>query len=227
MNNYHICTCEPKVDHSDHNKEMSGDWDEDWDKDWDEDYDYYEDESNFDFEGDWFGDLLNPPCQEELTYYDDCDFGEICLLSYYTDSCTNETTCVQSLTWDWEEWEEYDCTDGVVFAEQYCEIECFYEECGPEHSTDDVCWVEICEDGCGFYNCSLWYQIENEWFGEYCEEEPEPLISFPDFRMGDVIRTVRETGSSYEDTIRQTFDTLCDAEDKECNQGADTIIGVL
>jgi len=45
--------------------------------------------------------------------------------------------------------------------------------------------------------------------------------------MGDVIRTVRETGSSYEDTIRQTFDTLCDAEDKECNQGADTIIGVL
>lgn len=77
---------------------------------------------------------------------------------------------------------------------------------------DDACWEEICDDGCGNYVCQIWYQIEGEWYGEYCPEEEEGL-GLPDFRIGDAFGAVMRGGRMYQDTIEDVFSTFCEDDD--------------
>lgn len=136
---------------------------------------------------------------------------------------------MQDISWGVGDWDFYDCINGTISVEEECLIVCDYSECPDDHGGDDVCWIEECDDGCGFYNCSLWYEIDGEWFGEYCPEEEEPwmlpLPEFPDFRPGDVIQQIIEGGAAYEDTIRNAFEALC--EDELCIQNGKNLVDLL
>lgn len=107
---------------------------------------------------------------------------------------------------------------------QTCEVYCEYVDCGEDHSGDDVCWMEICDDGCGLYNCSLWYQLEGEWYGEYCPEE-EMMFDLPELRLGDAMFAIMRAGKMYEGTVEQVFDTFCSPDDQECLKGKDQLVG--
>lgn len=115
---------------------------------------------------------------------------------------------MQDYTWDFNEWGQEDCTDGVVQVEQVCESACEYLECDESHQKDDVCWVELCDDGCGNETCAVWFQVEGEWYGENCPEE-ESGIELPDFRIGDAFSAILRGGRMYQDTIQEVFTTFC------------------
>lgn len=134
----------------------------------------------------------------------------MCIITWFTDPCTGEKWCQQDVTYDFIEWDTFDCTEGIADASENCEYYCEYEDCGEDHSTDEACWVEVCDDGCGNYNCSLWYQVDGEWYGEYC---PEDDLGLPEFRVGDALGAVMRAGRMYENTIEQVFDSFCAPDD--------------
>merc|ERR1719313_2547817 len=167
-------------------------WDEDW-KNWEEDWNKNASAWNTSMGGDqdwanddWFGALVNPPCQPDCEV-SDCEYCVFCTLTNCVDPCTGNKTCTQDTALEWGQWEQVDCSNGPVPLEKSCEIFCEYTDCA-EAGSDDVCWVETCDDGCGFSNCSTWYQKDGEWFGEYCEAAQGPGDFLPDFRVQDVAK---------------------------------------
>ena len=75
------------------------------------------------------------------------------------------------------------------------------------------------------YNCSIWYEVEGEWYGELCEDSDR--WEGPDFRIGDVFSGVRNTGLKYRNTIEDIFNTLCPPGDVQCLEGKDNLINTL
>lgn len=179
------------------------DWNQTWDQTWDDSLDFND--------TDWFGALVNADCQDEC-YQSDCGFGVQCWVNQCRDICTNTTTCSQDVlkTWD-SEWENYDCSNGIV--ELKCEEECEYTEC--EDSEYEVCWEENCFDGCGNNNCSVWFQVDGDWYGQECEDGS----AFADFRPQDLINGINQIGLAYGDTIDSLWDLFCDPNDPQCTQG--------
>lgn len=174
--------------------------------------------------GDWFGDIVNNECAPECEVAD-CEYGQFCILTTCVDPCTGESTCVQDVTFNFEEWEQVDCAEGAVELEQECEEVCEYLECDESHEFDEVCWVEVCDDGCGTESCSVWFQVEGEWYGEYCPEEEG--LELPEFRIGDAFGAVMRGGRAYGDTIEEVFTTFCEPDDQECLNGGKDIVNLL
>jgi len=92
------------------------------------------------------------------------------------------------------EWEEYDCSQGVLDIQPNCTEECTYTDCSGENN-GETCWVEECMDGCEIYNCTIWFQQDNEWYGEVCEEEETSFLS--EVRVQDVVSGSMQLGKQY------------------------------
>jgi hypothetical protein len=120
--------------HDDREGDDHHDWEhhDDDNMDWEAEWGSNPSEGDMEFEGDWFGDLVNNPCAEECEVTD-CEYGEICLETWCTDPCTGDRWCTQDLTFNYDEWEQYDCTEGLVAADQECEEVCEYLECDESH----------------------------------------------------------------------------------------------
>ena len=73
----------------------------DWDEEDGEHGDYHDMDEEDD---DWFGSLVNDECAPDCVV-EDCEYGQFCILTTCVDPCTGEETCVQDVTFDWEEWE--------------------------------------------------------------------------------------------------------------------------
>jgi hypothetical protein len=210
------------------------DW-ENWEGEWDvEKHDWnstehqeWEQDWNATGGDDWFGQIVNNPCAPECLV-DACEQDNVamCLETWCTDPCTGNRQCTQDITLDWNEWEQFNCTDGLKESNRTCEQVCEYLECDESHEFDDACWEELCDDGCGNVNCSIWYQVEGEWYGEYCPEE-EALIDLGEFNMGEALFSLIKAGRMYEDTILETFDTLCPQNDTECKNGGQELVDTL
>jgi len=196
----------------------SSQWDEDW-KNWENEWN--KNKTNYNNsqwnENDWFGNLINPPCEPECEVQN-CEYGVFCTLTYCKNPCDGNVTCTQDTALEWDQWEQVDCSNGPVELKKECNIFCEYLSCA-EEGTDDVCWIEKCDDGCDFRNCSQWRQVDNEWFGEYCDTE-EPVNFLPDVRIQDLASTISETGLKYQNTIEDAFKTFCPPGDEECLNGS-------
>jgi hypothetical protein len=110
------------------------------------------------------------------------------------------------------EWEEFDCSNGIIDVQPTCIEECTYEDCSSENN-GEVCWVEECKDGCDIYNCTIWYQKDEVWYGEVCEEE---MNLMPDVRVQDVFTGSQMLVNVYNNTIFDVLDQVCAADDIEC-----------
>jgi len=216
---------------------MTGDWnmtgsDQNWgdvdkmDYDYENmDYDYESEDVNYDNleNTDWFGDIVNPDCQPECQV-DECSSGEACIVTSCWNPCTKETTCQQDYLQSWEmEWQEFDCSNGVIDIQPNCVEECTYEDCSAENN-GETCWVEECSDNCDIYNCTIWFQQNNEWYGEVCEEEMSLL---PEIRVQDVIVDSQRFVETYNDTINSILGQVCAPGDMQCqqlNQGLDAFV---
>lgn len=92
----------------------------------------------------------------------DCMVGQYCVISNCTITCPDQAPyreCHQTFMNDNYDWTDYNCTDsGPMSTEEMCPSVCEFHDCSEDG--DDVCWKEICDDGCGAYNCSLWMQDE-------------------------------------------------------------------
>jgi len=127
---------------------MSGNWtDSEWAY-YSDDYMWSDDEVNWDEDinvedGDWFGSLINPECQEDCNV-SECDSGQACIVTVCFNPCTQETSCQQDYLQNWDmEWEEFDCSEGVIDIEPDCFEECEYTDCASDNN-GETCWIEEC-----------------------------------------------------------------------------------
>jgi hypothetical protein len=105
-------------------------------------------------------------------------------------------TCTQ----DWlnlaGDWQEADCINGTVVDnyEQICEEFCDYTDCSEDYE-GTTCWIEECDDGCNAYNCTIWFNKDDEWYGEVCDEGSAMNIDLPNAQ--DVLEGVQNVGLAY------------------------------
>lgn len=97
---------------------------------------------------------------------------------------------------------------------------CSYNDCFAE--VGETCWKELCTDGCGGGNCTLWLQENGNWYGQECEDDS----LYSDVRIQDVLVETAEVGRAYEDTLGKVFSAAC-MGDPACQMGGDTLIGLF
>lgn len=117
-------------------------------------------------------------------------------------------------------WHTVDCANGTLQKDDFCEMICDYEDCSAERG--GTCWREICDDGCGEYNCTIWLQENNEWLGEECVDD-SPLA---DFNLQDTVMGTMAVGRQYQDTIEKVLDVAC-MDDPMCQQSGDSLVGLF
>lgn len=170
------------------------------------DHDTTTDAHNYDHctEDDW-------ECEEG-----ECEAGEYCYIYSCQNDCNYETYCEQSYlqTWD-SDWEYFDCSEGLVEIQPNCTEVCEYEDCSVERGVTP-CWIEECDDKCGTYNCSVWYQQNGQWVGEFCPEEESIVSALPDFRLQDVQDSAKSIGDQYSSTLESVAKAFCEEGDESC-----------